>query len=276
MADQQDLIFTYTQRSSIFRLSVAKREITSAPNMNGDFSMSLEESSEGEAKFIADSLPSRREAKCWIWPLRMGTIHHLFHQGKRCYRDWGWPWSEDKQRPAKIMMKCDCKGLSNVKPRDFGTFDAFPASVGWRQFSVLLRNGKLENKSRVRDFFQTIRRPNCLSGGRFYMQNHGLCQALWSTFKDIDVNAEKGFCSACDGLDDQGISLFMAFPYGAEMVIRNSRTSFKFELQKAGRSAWITIRTIGQWRKKFSEFGLEKSIGFMPRCSSVNLTSTEF
>ena len=45
-------------------------------------------------------------------------------------------------------------------------------------------------------------------------------------------------------------------PYGPEMVIRNAEPLFKLISQSSGRLDYI--ETIGQWRKRFRKFNLQK------------------
>ncbi len=50
-------------------------------------------------------------------------------------------------------------------------------------------------------------------------------------------------------------------PYGPEMVIRNAEPGFKLISKSSGRLDYI--ETIGQWRKKFREFNIEKYLLYL-------------
>ena len=74
-------------------------------------------------------------------------------------------------------------------------------------------------------------------------------------FEEIDINAEEGSTAHVMALM---IEEFPGswLPYGPEMVIRNAEPLFKLISQSSGRLDYI--ETIGQWRKKFRKFNLQK------------------
>lgn len=253
MADKKDLDFTYTTIDTIFRFSIGETADYSGAKYDGDFSKTLEEAQMAKHKFIADSLAIEKGSKVLDMACGWGPFCRFVIQerGATCI---GLTLSEGQaeacQKNGMNVLVKDCR---YIKPEDFGIFDAISCIGGLEHFCSVeeWKDGKQEEV--YSDFFQTL--SNLLpKGGLFYMQTMTFSKNMID-FEDLDINAAKGSAPHVMALmvkEFPGSWL----PYGPEMVIRNAQPGFKLISQESGRLDYI--ETIGQWRKKFRKFGLQK------------------
>jgi len=253
MAVKEDLDFTYTTIDDIFRLSIGETGDYSGAKYDGDFSMTLEAAQEAKHKFIADSLNIKNGSKVLDMACGWGPFsNYIIHD--RGATSIGLTLSEGQaeacQKNGMNVLVKDCR---YVKPEDFGTFDAITCIGGLEHFCSVEEYQAGKQEKVYRDFFQTL--YDLLPvGGRFYMQTMTFSKNMID-FEDFDINAEKGSAARMCALmvkEFPGSWL----PYGPGMVIKNAEPQFKLISQSSGRLDYI--ETIGQWRKKFREFGLKK------------------
>ena len=253
MAEKKDLDFTYTTIDKIFRLSIGETGDFSGAKYDGDFSKSLEEAQRTKHKFIADSLNIKKGSEvldmgCGWGPFlkyiiqeREGTCIGLtLSQGQ----------AEACQKNGLKVFTKDCR---NVKPEDFGMFDAIVSNGAFEHFCSIEEWKEGKQEKIYSDFFQTLYNllPN---GGRFYMQTMTFSKNMID-YEDFDINAKKGSAPhICALMAKEFPGSWL--PYGPEMVIRNAEPHFKLISQSSGRLDYI--ETIGQWRKKFRKFNLKK------------------
>lgn len=253
MAGKKDLDFTYSTIDEIFRLSMGETGDYSGAKYDGDFSMTLEEAQKAKHKFIADSLNIKKGSKVldmacgwapftkYIVKEREATsIGLTLSQGQ----------ADACQKNGFNVLVKDCR---NVKPEDFGLFDAITCIGGLEHFCSVEEWQQGKQEKVYRDFFETLN--NLLpKGGRFYMQTMVFSKNMVD-FKELDVNADKESTAYIMALM---VKQFPGswLPYGPEMVIRNAEPHFKLISQSSGRLDYI--ETIGQWRKKFRKFSLKK------------------
>ncbi|MCB0398001.1 MAG: class I SAM-dependent methyltransferase, partial [Flavobacteriales bacterium] len=158
--------------------------------------------------------------------------------------------AEACQKNGLNVIVRDCR---YVQPEDFGQFDAISCIGGMEHFCSIEEWQAGKQEKVYRDFFETIHKL-LPPGGRFYMQTMVFSKNM-IPFEEIDINAEEGSTAHVMALM---IEEFPGswLPYGPEMVIRNAEPLFKLISQSSGRLDYI--ETIGQWRKKFRKFNLQK------------------
>jgi cyclopropane-fatty-acyl-phospholipid synthase len=258
MADKRDLDFTYTTIDKIFRLSVGETGDFSGAKYDGDFSMSLEEAQKAKHKFIADSLFIGEGTRVLDMACGWGPFSKYItkERGAECI---GLTLSEGQANACRanglnVLVK-DCR---TVKPEDFGTFDAVTCIGGLEHFCSIEEWQQGKQEEIYRNFFETIY-SLLHEHGRFYMQTMTFSKNMLPC-NEIDINAEKGSAAHV-------LALMMKefpgswLPYGPEMVIRNAEPCFKLISKSSGRLDYI--ETIGQWRKKFRQFNLQKYLLYM-------------
>jgi cyclopropane-fatty-acyl-phospholipid synthase len=254
MAEQKDLDFTYTTIDKIFRLSMGEMGDYSGAKYDGDFSMTLEAAQKAKHKFIADSLNIGKGSN--VLDMACGWAPFTRYIVKeRGAKSLGLTLSQGQADACvKNGMNVIVKDCRNVKPSDFGTFDAITCIGGLEHFVTVEDYLAGKQEQIYKDFFQTL--YDLLPvGGRFYMQTMVFSKNMVS-FNELDVNNP----------DKQSASYMCALmvkqfpgswlPYGPEMVIRNAEPLFKLVSKSSGRLDYI--ETIGQWRKKFRQFNIKK------------------
>jgi cyclopropane-fatty-acyl-phospholipid synthase len=252
MAGKKDLDFTYTTIDRIFRLSIGETADYSGAKYDGDFTMSLEEAQRAKHKFIADSLHIKEGSK--VLDMACGWGPFLSYIKEKGAVGIGLTLSQGQADACnKNGLNVKVKDCRYVQPEDFGTFDAISCIGGLEHFCSVEEWKEGKQEKIYRNFFETLYKLLPV-GGRFYMQTMTFSKNMID-FKDIDIHAKKG--------SDAHVLALMAkefpgswLPYGPEMVIRNAEPKFKLISQSSGRLDYI--ETIGEWRKKFRKFNLEK------------------
>lgn len=253
MADKKDLDFTYTTIDQIFRLSIGETGDYSGAKYDGDFSMTLEEAQKAKHKFIADSLLIKKGSKvldmaCGWAPFTRYIVKERGASSTGLTLSRGQ--AEACQKNGFNVVVKDCR---NVKPEDFGTFDAITCIGGLEHFCSVEEWQEGKQEKVYGDFFRTLSEL-LPSGKRFYMQTMTFSKNMIS-FNELDLNAGKESTAYIMALM---VKQFLGswLPYGPEMVISSSQPYFKLVSQSSGRLDYI--ETIAQWRKKFRKFNLKK------------------
>lgn len=253
MADKKDLDFTYTTIDQIFRLSMGETGDYSGAKYDGDFSMTLEEAQKAKHKFIADSLLIKKGSKvldmaCGWAPFTRYIVKERGASSIGLTLSRGQ--AEACQKNGFNVVVKDCR---NVKPEDFGTFDAITCIGGLEHFCSVEEWQEGKQEKIYCDFFRTLSEL-LPSGKRFYMQTMTFSKNM-IPFNELDLKAGKESTAYIMALM---VKQFPGswLPYGPEMVISSSQPYFKLVSQSSGRLDYI--ETIGQWRKKFRKFNLKK------------------
>jgi cyclopropane-fatty-acyl-phospholipid synthase len=253
MADKKDLDFTYTTIDKLFRLSLGESADYSGAKYDGDFSMSLEEAQRAKHKFIADSLYIGKGSKVLDMGCGWGPFCTYLNQERQA-KAIGLTLSEGQAKACRNNgLEVYIKDCREVKPEDFGLFDAVTCIGGMEHFCSIETWQAGGQEKVYSDFFQNLH-ALLPPGGRFYMQTMTFSKNM-PAFEDISVQAERGSAAHVLALM---IKEFPGswLPYGPEMVIRNAAPGFKLISQSSGRLDYI--ETIGQWRKRFRKFNLHK------------------
>lgn len=263
MADKQDLNFTYTTIDRIFRLSMGETGDFSGAMYNGDFSLTLEEAQEAKHRFIVENLNITSESRvldmgCGWGPL----VSYITRQvGAECV---GLTLSEGQASACrKNGLEVYIKDCRNVRPEDFGTFDA-AASLGAFEHFCSVEEYKAGTQEEIyRQFFQTVY-DLLPTGGRLYLQTMVFGRNMID-YEDIDINADRDSDAYVLALMEKQFPGSW-LPYGSEMVIRNADPYFKLISKSSGRLDYI--ETISEWEKRYRSFNLRKYalfLSLMPR-----------
>lgn len=252
MANQQDLDFTYTTIDKIFRLSVGQMGDYSGAMYNGDFSLSLEEAQQQKHQFIADSL--RIEKGSRVLDMGCGWGPFLNFLKEKGVNARGVTLSKGQAAACrKNGLLVDVRDARQIRRSDYGQFEAITCIGGMEHFCSIeeWQAGKQDHV--YASFFENL--ADLLpQGGRFYMQTMVFSKNMLD-YQDISLKAPKNS-------DSYALALMIAqfpgswLPYGADQVIRNASPHFKLVSQSSGRLDYI--ETIGQWRKRFRKFNIQK------------------
>ena len=252
MATQQDLDFTYTTIDKIFRLSVGQTGDYSGAMYNGDFSLTLEEAQRQKHQFIADSLGITKGSK--VLDMGCGWGPFLQFIKGRGANGRGVTLSKGQAKACRANgLTVDIKDCRLITPADYGTFDAVTCIGGMEHFCSVEQYQAGQQDKVYADFFANLYELLPV-GGRFYMQTMVFGKNM-IPIEEISLDAPKDSPS-------YALALMIAqfpgswLPYGAEQVIRNASPRFKLISQSSGRLDYI--ETIGEWRKRFRAFNLEK------------------
>lgn len=253
MADKNDLDFTYTTIDRIFRLSIGETGDYSGARYGGDFSLTLEEAQRAKHRFISESLNIRPGHK--VLDMGCGWGGFMRYVAETRGADVTGLTLSDGQASAcrKNGLNVYVRDCRKVKPEDFGTFDAITCIGGMEHFCSVKEWKDGKQKQIYSDFFDTVARL-LLPGGRFYMQTMTFSKNM-PDFEEIDIHAPKSsdaYMMALMIREFPGSWL----PYGPEMVKKQAASRFRLISESSGRLDYI--ETIGQWRRKFRKFNLEK------------------
>jgi cyclopropane-fatty-acyl-phospholipid synthase len=269
MADREELEFTYDQIDRLFRLSLGELADFSGAKYDGDFSLSLEEAQRRKHEYVAEQVG-------------IGAGRRVLDLG--C----GWGALLDFVRgrggigvgvtlSRAQVAACRRHGL-DVRLHDarevtrdcFGTFDAVASLGAFEHFC----SPEDYHAGRQDEIYRTIfaRIGGLLSAGsRFYLQTMVFGRNMIPV-EEVDIDAPRDS-------DAWHLALMQRqfpgswLPFGAEQVIRAAEPHFRLVSDTSGRLDYI--ETIRQWRKRFAEPSLKKTmvkLRLLPRW----LTSADF
>jgi cyclopropane-fatty-acyl-phospholipid synthase len=257
MADKNELDFTYSTLDEIFRLSIGETGDFSGARYNGNFSISLEEAQRAKHEFIADHLGIGEGSKVLDMGCGWGPFIAFASKEKKA-KCIGLTLSDGQANACKkngfdIHIK-DCR---EIKPEDFGTFDAVVSLGAFEHFCSMEEYLQGKQEKIYKDFFERVHRLLPASG-KFYLQTMVFGKNMID-FDKIDINADKN--------SDAYILALMKkqfpgswLPYGPEMILKCASPYFKTVYMSSGRLDYI--ETIKQWRKKFRSFNLQKYVRY--------------
>lgn len=269
MADRDDLEFTYSLIDRIFRLSLGELADFSGAKYDGDFSLTLEQAQRRKHEYVAEQIgigPDRRmlDLGCGWGPLlafareRGGSgvgVTLSSAQATAC------------RRHGLDVRIDDARALSR---QSYGGFDAVASLGAFEHFCSPdeFRAGRQEEiYSGIFERVAGVLPPS----GRFYLQT--------MVFGPNAGDPEQAEISAPRGSDAWYLALMghqfpgSWLPSGREQLIRSAAPHFRLVESTSGRLDYI--ETIKQWRARFAERSLRKSLlklRLIPRW----LTSSEF
>ena len=269
MAERRDLEFTYSLIDRIFRLSLGELADFSGAKYDGDFSLTLEQAQRRKHEYVAEQIgigPGRRmlDLGCGWGPL----LNFAREQGAE---------GLGVSLSSAQVESCRRHGLDarlhDVREIDrdtFGPFDAI-ASLGAFEHFCSPEDYEAGRQDAVyAGLFERIATA-LPPGGRMYLQTMVFGRNMIPA-DEIGIDAPRGsdgWYVALMGKQFPGSWL----PFGKEQVVRNAEPHFKLVSAVSGRLDYI--ETIRQWRKRFAEPSLQKTllkVRLVPRW----LTSADF
>ncbi len=257
MADRRDLEFTYSLIDRIFRLSLGELADFSGAKYEGDFSLSLEEAQRRKHEYVAEQIgiaPGRRilDVGCGWGPLlafvreRGGVgvgVTLSSAQAAAC------------RRHGLDVHLADARALSR---ETFGEFDGV-ASLGAFEHFCSPEDFRAGRQDEVyRHLFARLA-ETLEPGSRLYLQTmvFGRNMVPPGRIAAIDINAPRDsdeWYLALMGRQFPGSWL----PFGSEQVERCAAPDFRLVAASSGRLDYI--ETIKQWRQRFGESSLRKTL----------------
>jgi cyclopropane-fatty-acyl-phospholipid synthase len=254
MAVRDDLEFTYSLTDRIFRLSLGELADFSGAKYDGDFSLSLEEAQRRKHEYVAEQIgigPGRRvlDLGCGWGPLlafirsRGGTgvgVTLSSAQAEACRRH---------------GLEVHIHDAREVTRDTFGLFDAV-ASLGAFEHFASPEDHRAGRQDQIyRDLFARIATV-LPEHGRFYLQTMVFGRNMIPV-EEIDIDAPRdsdAWYLALLGRQFPGSFL----PFGKEQIVRNAEPDFRLVSSESGRLDYI--ETIRQWRRRFGERSLKKTL----------------
>jgi cyclopropane-fatty-acyl-phospholipid synthase len=254
MADRRDLDFTYSLIDRLFRLSLGEQADFSGAKFDGDFSLTLEQAQRRKHEYVGEQIgigPGRRvlDLGCGWGPLldfiraREGTglgVTLSSAQAKAC------------RRHGLDVRIQDARQLA---ADTFGPFEAVASLGAWEHFCSPddYRAGRQEEV--YRGLFERIAAV-LPARGRFYLQT--------MVFGRNMIDPERADINAPRDSDEWYLALMQHqfpgsfLPFGEEQVVRCAEPGFRLVSSESGRLDYI--ETIRQWRRRFGEPSLRKTL----------------
>ena len=254
MADRDDLEFTYSLIDRIFRLSLGEQADFSGAKYDGDFSMGLDEAQRRKHEYVAEQIgigPGRRvlDLGCGWGPLlnfirsRRATgvgVTLSSAQAKACIRN------------GLDVHLADARKITRDS---FGPFDAVASLGAFEHFCSPEEQRAGRQDEIYRGLFARV--AGLLpERGRFYLQTMVFGPNM-IPLNRIDLKAPRdsdAWYLALMGRQFPGSFL----PSGQEQVVQSARPHFRLVSSSSGRLDYI--ETIRQWRARFAEPSLRKTL----------------
>jgi cyclopropane-fatty-acyl-phospholipid synthase len=254
VADRDDLEFTYSLIDRIFRLSLGEQADFSGAKYDGDFSMGLDEAQRRKHEYVAEQIgigPGRRvlDLGCGWGPLlnfirsRRATgvgVTLSSAQAKACIRN------------GLDVHLADARKITRDS---FGPFDAVASLGAFEHFCSPEEQRAGRQDEIYRGLFARV--AGLLpERGRFYLQTMVFGPNM-IPLNRIDLKAPRdsdAWYLALMGRQFPGSFL----PSGQEQVVQSARPHFRLVSSSSGRLDYI--ETIRQWRARFAEPSLRKTL----------------
>jgi cyclopropane-fatty-acyl-phospholipid synthase len=269
MADRGDLEFTYSLIDRIFRLSLGEMADFSGAKYDGDFSLTLEHAQRRKHEYVAERIgigPGRRllDLGCGWGPL-LNYVRERGGEGVGVTLS-----SAQAESCRRHGLDAHLMDVREVDRSTFAGFDAVASLGAFEHFCSPedYRGGRQDEV--YRDVFE--RAADVLpERGRFYLQTMVFGRKMIPV-DEVSIDAPRDSDAWYVALmQHQFPGSFL--PFGSEQVIAAAEPRFALVESSSGRLDYI--ETIRQWRKRFAERSLEKTL-LKARLVPRWLTSREF
>jgi cyclopropane-fatty-acyl-phospholipid synthase len=269
MADRSDLEFTYSLIDRIFRLSLGEMADFSGAKYDGDFSLSLEEAQHRKHEYVAGQIgidAGRRVLDLGSgWGPMLNFIRARGGEGVGVTLS-----SAQAESCRRHGFEVHLTDARRVTRETFGPFDAV-ASLGAFEHFCSPEDFDAGRQDEVyRELFANTATV-LPEGGRFYLQTMVFGRNMIDP-QEVDINAPRDSDAWYLALmQHQFPGSFL--PFGSEQIERAAEPHFRLVASESGRLDYI--ETIKQWRKRFGERSLRKTL-LKARLVPRWLTSPEF
>jgi cyclopropane-fatty-acyl-phospholipid synthase len=269
VAGRKDLDFTYSLIDRIFRLSLGELADFSGAKYDGDFSLTLEQAQRRKHEFVAAQIgidPGRRilDLGCGWGPL-LAFVRERGAEGVGVTLSGAQ--AESCRRHGLDVHLHDARSVGRD---DFGGFDAVASLGAFEHFCSPEQYLAGEQERIYSELFANIA-ALVPERGRLYLQT--------MVFGRRMIDTERVSIDAPRDSDEWYLALMMHqfpgsfLPFGEEQIVRAAAPHLRLVSSESGRLDYI--ETIRQWRRRFGEPGLRKTL-LKARLVPRWLTSREF
>jgi cyclopropane-fatty-acyl-phospholipid synthase len=269
VADRRDLDFTYSLIDRIFRLSLGELADFSGAKYDGDFSLTLEQAQARKHEYVAESIglaPGRRvlDLGCGWGPL-LDFIRRREATGLGVTLS-----SAQAASCRRHGLDVHLRDARTVTGDTFGPFDAVASLGAFEHFCSPDEYRAGRQDELYRGLFENV--AGLLpERGRFYLQTM-VFGANMIDPEEVSIDAPRGSDSWYLALmEHQFPGSFL--PFGSKQIVAAAEPHFRLVSAVSGRLDYI--ETIRQWRKRFGEPSLRKTL-LKLRLVPRYLTSSEF
>jgi cyclopropane-fatty-acyl-phospholipid synthase len=269
MADRRDLDFTYSLIDRIFRLSLGELADFSGAKYDGDFSMSLEEAQRRKHEYVAEQIGIEQGRR--VLDLGSGWGPLLNFIRARGAGGVGVTLSSAQAAACKRNgLEVHLRDARKVDRDTFGPFDAVASLGAFEHFCSPEEAAAGRQEEVYRDLFANVATA-LPDGGRFYLQTMVFGRNM-IPIEEVSIDAPRDS-------DSWYVALMQAqfpgsfLPFGKEQIVKSAEGQFRLVSAVSGRLDYI--ETIKQWRRRFAEPSLKKTL-MKARLVPKYLTSKDF
>jgi cyclopropane-fatty-acyl-phospholipid synthase len=269
MADRTDLEFTYSLIDRVFRLSLGELADFSGAKYDGDFSMTLEQAQRRKHEYVAEQIgigPGRRvlDLGCGWGPL-LAFVREKGGHGVGVTLS-----SAQAEACRRHGLEVHMKDAREVDRDTFGEFDAVASLGAFEHFCSPEDQAEGRQDEIYASLFENIA-GMLPAGSRLYLQTMVFGRNM-IPLEEVSIDAPRESDAWYLALMEHQFPGSL-LPFGKEQVVRNAEPYFKLISAVSGRLDYI--ETIKQWRMRFGERSLRKTL-LKARLVPRWLTSSDF